>query len=285
MPKQADNWGSRPVLGKDWGESVYCCKDAIDACNQIFANSWFTSGQYVFILINFAIFSQNTYCLLVKDFCDNEELSSEYHLSLNEDETSSLLPFYDSEMHKLTPILSQNQDDDDNSKVASINTDSVEDDGCNEVPKPKENGIAASSPLLNDNAAIPTTSQPTTTTSLEMPISKDLAPINFSPLPWANSTHATSVAATKEIVDLCSPESVESEENTASPNLTVLNAALKLAECERKKAEMEAKAKKGSTKKRADKERVPLSNMNGGELKRVKVEKEVKVKIEEEWTV
>ena len=118
--------------------------------------------------------------------------------------------------------------------------------------KPKENGIAVSSTLLNDNAAIPTTSQPTTTTSLEMPITKDLAPINFSPLPWANSTLATSVAAIKEIIDL---------------------------------AEMEAKAKKGSTKKRADKERVPLSNMNGGELKLVKVDKEYKVKIEEEWTV
>jgi hypothetical protein len=241
-PKQADNWGSRPVFGKDWGESVYCCQNAIDACNQIFANSWFTS-----------------------DFCDNEDLSSEYHFSLDEDETSSLLPLYDSEMYKLTPILSPNQDNDDDSEVASSNTDSVEDDdGCNELPKPKENGIAVSSPLLNDNAAIPTTSQPTTTTSLEIPITKDLAPINFSPLPWVNSTHATSVAATEEIVDLCSPESVESEENTASPDLTVFM---------------------GSTKKRADKERVPLSNMNGGELKRVKVEKEVKVKIEEEWTV
>jgi hypothetical protein len=48
-------------------------------------------------------------------------------------------------------------------------------------------------------------------------------------------------------------------------------------------AQMEAKAKKGSTKKRADDNhvtsgRVPLSNMNnGGKLKRVKVEKEVKV--------
>ena len=55
-------------------------------------------------------------------------------------------------------------------------------------------------------------------------------------------------------------------------------------------AQMEAKAK-GSTKKRADDNhvtsgRVPLSNMNnGGKLKRVKVEKEVKVKIEEEWTL
>ena len=82
----------------------------------------------VFILVNFAIFFTEYLRLLVKDFCDNEDLSSEYHLSLNEDETSSLLPFYDSEMHKLTPILSQNQDDDDDSEVASINTDSVEDD-------------------------------------------------------------------------------------------------------------------------------------------------------------
>lgn len=66
---------------------------------------------------------------MVVDFCDNEELSSEYHLSLDEDETNSLLSFYDSSMQQLTPILSQNQDDDDDdSEVASINTASVEDD-------------------------------------------------------------------------------------------------------------------------------------------------------------
>ena len=65
---------------------------------------------------------------MVVDFCDNEELSSEYHLCLDEDETASLLSFYDSSMHQLTPILSQNQDDDEDSEVASINTASVEDD-------------------------------------------------------------------------------------------------------------------------------------------------------------
>ena len=120
--------------------------------------------------------------------------------------------------------------------------------------------------------------------------------INFSPIPYANSTHATSVAATKEIFDLCSPESTAREENTnASPDLTVLNAALQLAVCKREEAELmltlaQAKANTGPNKKRADDNhvtsgRVPLSNMNnGGELKLVKVEKEVKVKIEEEWT-
>ena len=95
---------------------------------------------------------------------------------------------------------------------------------------------------------------------------------------------------------MCSPESTAREENTnASPDLTVLNAALQLAVCKREEAELmltlaQAKANTGPNKKRADDNhvtsgRVPLSNMNnGGELKRVKVEKEVKVKIEEEWT-
>ena len=53
-------------------------------------------------------------------------------------------------------------------------------------------------------------------------------------------------------------------------------------------AQMEAKANTGPTKKRADdntSQRAALSNMsNGGEPKRFKVEEEVKVKIEEEWT-
>jgi hypothetical protein len=132
-------------------------------------------------------------------------------------------------------------------------------------------------------AAIPTTSQPTTTSR-----------INFSPIPYANSTHATSVAATKEIVDLCSPESTAREENkTASPDLTILKAKLELAVCKREEAELmltlaQAKANTGPTKKRADdntSQRAALSNMSsGGEPKRIKVEEEVKVKIEEEWT-
>jgi hypothetical protein len=59
---------------------------------------------------------------------------------------------------------------------------------------------------------------------------------------------------------LCSssPESTEREEtSTASPDLNVVKAKLNLAECERKKAELsvilaqiEAKDKKGPTKKR-----------------------------------
>lgn len=81
-----------------------------------------------FILLLLLSFSQNAYRLLVVDFCDNEELSTEYHLSLDEDETTSLSSFYDSSMQQLTPILSQNQDDDDDSEVASINTASVEED-------------------------------------------------------------------------------------------------------------------------------------------------------------
>ena len=110
--------------------------------------------------------------------------------------------------------------------------------------------------------------------------------INFSPIPYANSTHATSTVVTKEIVDLCSPERTAREENTnASPDFTIdiVKAKLKVAECKREEAElmltlaqMEAKANTGPTKKRADD--------NGGEPKRFKVEEEVKVKIEEEWT-
>lgn len=58
---------------------------------------------------------------------------------------------------------------------------------------------------------------------------------------------------TKEIVDLCSPESTAREENTnASP---IVKAKLKLAECKREEAElmltlaqMEAKANTGPTK-------------------------------------
>ena len=140
-------------------------------------------------------------------------------------------------------------------------------------------------------AAIPTTSQPTTTST------EDRARINFSPIPYANSTHATSPVVTKEIFDLCSPERTAREENTnASPDFTIVKAKLKVAECKREEAEckreeaelmltlaqMEAKANTGPTKKRADDN---ISNMsNGGEPKRVKVEEEVKVKIEEEWT-
>ena len=102
---------------------------------------------------------------------------------------------------------------------------------------------------------------------------------------------------TKEIFDLCSPERTAREENTnASPDFTIVKAKLKVAECKREEAEckreeaelmltlaqMEAKANTGPTKKRADDN---ISNMsNGGEPKRVKVEEEVKVKIEEEWT-
>jgi hypothetical protein len=106
------------------------------------------------------------------------------------------------------------------------------------------------------------------------------------------NSHVASVAATKvatkEMVDLynSSPESTEREEtSTASPDLTVVKAKLKLAKCKRKEAElsvilaqMEAKDKKGPTKKRTFD-----SQRSDGVSKRIKVEKEVKVKIEEEF--
>ena len=111
----------------------------------------------------------------------------------------------------------------------------------------------------------------------------DRAPIN---------SHALSVAATKEIVDLysSSPESTERDEtSTASPDLIVLKAELKLAVCKRKEAELlvtlaqiGAKDKKAPTKKRAF-DNYLTSQRSDGESNRIKVEKEVKVKIEEEF--
>jgi hypothetical protein len=110
----------------------------------------------------------------------------------------------------------------------------------------------------------------------------DRAPIN---------SHALSVAATKEIVDLysSSPESTEREETSTASDLIVVKAKLKLAECKREEAELlvtlaqiEAKDKKGPTKKWAF-DNYLTSQRSNGESNRIKVEKEVKVKIEEEF--
>jgi hypothetical protein len=109
------------------------------------------------------------------------------------------------------------------------------------------------------------------------------------------NSHAARVAAT-EIVDLysSSPESTEREETSiSSPDLIVVKAKLKVAKCKREEAERKReeaelmlyiakkeakmKDKKVPTKKRAG------DNCSDGESKRIKVEKEVKVKIEEEF--
>ena len=94
MPKQAANWGSRPVFGRDWGESVYCCKNAIDTCSQIFAKSWFTSGQCCLHSHQFCYRFTKYLSIMVIDFCDNEELSCKYHVSLDEGETFKCIYIY-----------------------------------------------------------------------------------------------------------------------------------------------------------------------------------------------
>lgn len=111
--------------------------------------------------------------------------------------------------------------------------------------------------------------------SMQQLSTTDRAPVN---------SHVASVAATKaatkEIVDLYNSR-------------TVMKALLKLAECERKEAvcerkeaelllsiakiEAKMKDKKVLNKKRAG------DNCSDGESKCIKVEKEVKVKIEEEF--
>jgi len=97
MPKQAENWGSRPVLGQDWGESACCCDVTIAACSQIFAKSWFTS-----------------------EFYGNEDLSAQHRMVLDGEDESSLFAFYEADAN-----LSDDNDD-DNSELASINRESMD---------------------------------------------------------------------------------------------------------------------------------------------------------------
>ena len=89
------------------------------------------SRQVSIVLIYFCFLFHKIHTdrLLVVDFCDNEELSCEYHLSLDADETTSLLSFYGSNMQQLTPILSQNQDDDEDSEVAILSSRSMSNEG------------------------------------------------------------------------------------------------------------------------------------------------------------
>jgi hypothetical protein len=71
ITKPVDDWGSRPIVGRDWGESSQCCDMMIDTCNQIFAASWCTS-----------------------DFHDNEGLCSQYGFAMSAEEESSLWEHY-----------------------------------------------------------------------------------------------------------------------------------------------------------------------------------------------
>ncbi|KAL7493359.1 hypothetical protein ACHAWT_002422 [Skeletonema menzelii] len=71
ITKPVENWGSKPIAGRDWGESSQCCDLTIDACNQIFAAAWCTS-----------------------DFHDNECLCSEYGLAMSSEDEASLWEHY-----------------------------------------------------------------------------------------------------------------------------------------------------------------------------------------------
>ena len=102
MPKQVENWGSRPVLGKDWGESARCCDKTIDACSRIFATAWFTS-----------------------DFYGNADLGAQFQMALDEGEEASLFAFYDADAD---PDSEDEEDEGSNSELASINGESEEED-------------------------------------------------------------------------------------------------------------------------------------------------------------
>lgn len=97
MPRQVENWGSRPIVGKDWGDSIMCCEAMIEACNSVFANSWFTS-----------------------DFYNNKSVSNEYGMTFDKEDESSLLRFYQAD----------DGADDDQTEVASSydDVDSFDDD-------------------------------------------------------------------------------------------------------------------------------------------------------------
>lgn len=45
MPKKAENWGSRPIPGKDWGASQESSEVSMVACGEVFAKAWFSSGK------------------------------------------------------------------------------------------------------------------------------------------------------------------------------------------------------------------------------------------------
>jgi len=92
MPRQVENWGSRPILGKDWGDSTKCCNETVDTCSTIFAKAWFTS-----------------------DFYQNKEMSADYHMSFGDKDESSLFPFYNN--------ADANIPNDDDTEVASMNSD------------------------------------------------------------------------------------------------------------------------------------------------------------------
>ena len=74
MPKQVENWGSRPIKGKDWGNSTCCDSSALKCCTRVFAQSWFKS-----------------------DFNNNVGMCDTYKISFPDNEQSSLHESYNSD--------------------------------------------------------------------------------------------------------------------------------------------------------------------------------------------
>lgn len=107
-----------------------CCHDcAIDACYQIFAKSWFTSGKSC---LHSDRFVEGIICIPLiiysaKDFCANEDLSAKYQIELDEDDKSLLFGFYDAGLNVDTH--------DEDSEVASINGNSDDDEFPTEIMK------------------------------------------------------------------------------------------------------------------------------------------------------
>ena len=74
MLKQVEIWGSRPIKGKDWGNSTYCGSSALKCCTRVFAQSWFKS-----------------------DFNNNVGMCDTYKISFPDNEQSSLYESYNSD--------------------------------------------------------------------------------------------------------------------------------------------------------------------------------------------
>mmetsp|Transcript_25409 Transcript_25409/g.52610 ORF Transcript_25409/g.52610 Transcript_25409/m.52610 type:complete len:1640 (-) Transcript_25409:224-5143(-) len=72
MPKKAENWGSQPIPGKDWGASQVSSEESMVACGEVFAKAWFSS-----------------------DFHDSEAESNEYRMHLSDDTEIFLMGYFD----------------------------------------------------------------------------------------------------------------------------------------------------------------------------------------------
>lgn len=93
MPtKPAENWGSRPIEGKDWGESDRCCDKTCDVCQKIMAQAWFAS-----------------------EFANNKELGALYQIVMDAADVTSLKKFVDKE--------SDDCESDIDSEIAGYNDD------------------------------------------------------------------------------------------------------------------------------------------------------------------